>query len=283
MTTTPGGFKAAVQTEGRLSGRPPSSRRFPRAGLASGLAVILIAGAAAASIALDGVSHRTPLAAGPAAAGLAATNRTWPEFPGCDGSTSAAMARYTGTISGLRGSGDVRSQIVASGGGAWDEGHLTLTLSNQGKGILNIRNIHPHVNEGDLPPSQIFTPSEVCPGPQQAAEVTLDFNLDTSSLRNPTGATPVNPLGLLPDLAPGRSLTLTVDTVGCDNNYDWTLLISYVVAGDPQIRQLSLGPFLNFGLAHATQVFRGDPSSPANSARFTNATITGRDARCESS
>ena len=210
---------------------------------------------------------------------------TWPVARGCDGATEVAAPPGIGAVTDFVSTGDVRGEVVEAGGGSWQLGHLTISIAVPAGGQpVTVVDLKPHVDRRDLSaPAWILSPQGGCGGSTQR-EFVLD--LDEPSLRDagvvddggdPTATVGLRsePLGPEFSVDPGDSALLQVETVSCRHNYQWSLDLTLLVAGELDPRVQTLGPFLSFGSANATQYVVGQQGTNGKVDVFSTETIDG--------
>lgn len=256
-------------------GRPPSWWHKDRSywtavttliaavGLISGIVFAVLtfnktAGTGLATNVPDSIPNRTN------SPGLAVAT-SWPVLKGCDAATSVALPTGLGGSGSLATTGDVRTEFIRRGGGAWEIGHLYLDLSSTDGTPIEIFDIKPHIDRFDLaPPALIYSPQGGC-GTGNRTRV-FSFDLDKSNFAeggiigggartDPDAvAFPLGPDFILKNADHGQ---IRIDSYACAGNYQWSIEVVYGFAGSDHLATKVVGPFSTFSIASNTSYSTG--------------------------
>lgn len=199
---------------------------------------------------------------------------------GCKGTTALAMPAQVGSLASFHATSaeDLRTQLLKAGAGAWTEGTLELTLSATAGASIAVQSVDTHVVRtlpaplwiedpiadcgGSNAPARTFTFAPDVPTLIDAGLVNVGASGDTAAKAyDGISAVEANNLGTNFQLTGSTQGSIKIESIACSGNYEWSVDLSYTVAGDARPHKTTLGPYKTYGLAEGTTQIHGFPQA----------------------
>lgn len=199
---------------------------------------------------------------------------SWPLAAGCD---SRSVAARTGGPSWDRlvSRHDIRREVIALGGGTWQEGLLHFLFAPTGTSPVRITSIILSPVP-EAPPAWVFQPTAP-PGPAEPSvcgtslgryQFGFDYDLDAG-----TGGPKFSELPVVPV---GSSADITLYVRACRANYRWQLTVEYLVDGSASIRSYTdPSTFVSYGYGERTPIYAGYQDGTGGIRLLADSTLTG--------